>query len=263
MASDLIRVHPPTGYLRAEQVATLAGADTRLVLVGAGDLEVARGPETAALLAAAGLHAHGAAHRVLCSPLTGRIGGHLDARAVALRLAESLRAHGSQGLDRDAGPAGLVGVDDGSGDLAGLGLVFAALSPTEFTVRADGVDTGTVLRHDGADADLADWLAAITERELDRATVATTAQELPIGWLEHADGGLVTLGAAVHGGVLEARQLQFLAALDRPVVLTPWRTLLLCDLDEWAAEQVVRVLAPLGFVFDAESPVVAELAHLP
>ncbi|MFD0454653.1 hypothetical protein ACFQZK_31675 [Rhodococcus aetherivorans] len=42
--------------------------------------------------------------------------------------------------------------------------------------------------------------------------------------------------------------------MDRPLVVTPWPVLLLCDLDEWAAEQVVRVLAPMGLIFDADSP---------
>ncbi|TWH16721.1 precorrin-3B synthase [Rhodococcus rhodochrous J45] len=38
------------------------------------------------------------------------------------------------------------------------------------------------------------------------------------------------------------------------MIVTPWRSVLLCDLDEWTAEQVVRVLAPMGLIFDADSP---------
>ena len=75
----------------------------------------------------------------------------------------------------------------------------------------------------------------------------------PIGWLDRADGTVVLAGALA-GGVLPARTAEFLAAVERPVVITPWRSLLLCDLDEWAAEQVVRVLAPMGLIFDADSP---------
>ncbi|MBO0856775.1 MAG: precorrin-3B synthase, partial [Nocardia sp.] len=46
----------------------------------------------------------------------------------------------------------------------------------------------------------------------------------------------------------------FIAAVEHPIIFTPWRSLVLGDLDEWTAEQVVRVLAPMGLVFDADSP---------
>lgn len=74
-----------------------------------------------------------------------------------------------------------------------------------------------------------------------------------MGWLDQPDGA-VTLGGGLPGAVLPARMAEFLAAVDRPLVVTPWPVLLLCDLDEWAAEQVVRVLAPMGLIFDADSP---------
>ncbi|GAA4813752.1 hypothetical protein GCM10023353_18470 [Tomitella cavernea] len=90
---------------------------------------------------------------------------------------------------------------------------------------------------------------------------AAGAAAADIGWFDHdADDG-VTLGAAIDGAVLDARRLQYLAAIGCAVIVGPRRTLLLCDLDEGAAEQVVRVLAPMGFVFDAASPTVREL-HL-
>ncbi|MDG3017219.1 precorrin-3B synthase [Speluncibacter jeojiensis] len=84
----------------------------------------------------------------------------------------------------------------------------------------------------------------------------------PIGWFDHdcavapgaATPGAVTLGAAVPLGRVSARLCEFLAATERPIVVTPWRTLLICDLDDWSAEQVVRVLAPMGLVFDENSP---------
>jgi precorrin-3B synthase len=63
----------------------------------------------------------------------------------------------------------------------------------------------------------------------------------------------VALGAAVPLGVLTVRQAQFLAAIDAPMVITPWRSLLVCDLDEGVAETALRVLAPLGLVFDETS----------
>ncbi|HQV20274.1 MAG TPA: precorrin-3B synthase, partial [Gordonia sp. (in: high G+C Gram-positive bacteria)] len=50
------------------------------------------------------------------------------------------------------------------------------------------------------------------------------------------------------------RLAQFLAAVGKPIIFTPEREILLCDLDEAVAETVVRVLAPMGLIFDAASP---------
>lgn len=272
MAPFAIRIRPPTGLLLPKHVQLLAGisegAKGQVELTRAGGLLTAgtapgaSGPDIAENLAGSGLPALTRAFqspRVLCSPLTGRVGGLLDARDLARELEKEFSR-----VTEPSG-AGFVGIDDGTGDITALGLklVFAAMDPGTFGVWVDGVDTGTRLPHGDADAmDLAEWLALIAGHQLAEATLAPIApHQIPIGWLEHHGDGLVTLGAAVRGGVLDARKLQFLAAMERPVVLTPWRTMLLCDLDEWAAEQVVRVLAPLGFVFDAESHVVTDLAN--
>jgi precorrin-3B synthase len=75
----------------------------------------------------------------------------------------------------------------------------------------------------------------------------------PVGWFEQDDSG-VALGAAVPLGVLPARTAEFLAAIEAPLVITPWRTVLVCDLDEGVADVSLRVLAPLGLVFDENSP---------
>ncbi|WP_019202896.1 hypothetical protein [Tsukamurella sp. 1534] len=75
----------------------------------------------------------------------------------------------------------------------------------------------------------------------------------PVGWFDEPDG-TVTLGAGVRLGRIDGRTARFVAAVGRPVTVTPWRTLLLHGLDEGAAETVVRVLAPMGLVFDADSP---------
>lgn len=37
-------------------------------------------------------------------------------------------------------------------------------------------------------------------------------------------------------------------------MITPWRSVLVCDLDEGIADAALRVLAPLGLVFDDGSP---------
>jgi precorrin-3B synthase len=54
--------------------------------------------------------------------------------------------------------------------------------------------------------------------------------------------------------VLRAHVAEYLAAIEAPLVITPWRSVLVCDLDETAADVSLRVLAPLGLVFDENSP---------
>jgi precorrin-3B synthase len=55
-------------------------------------------------------------------------------------------------------------------------------------------------------------------------------------------------------GVLDAEVARYLAAVDTPMAVTPWRSILLFDLDEGVADVALRVLAPLGLVFDENSP---------
>ena len=71
----------------------------------------------------------------------------------------------------------------------------------------------------------------------------------PVGWLGQ-DDGRVALGAAAPLGVLQARVAEYLAAVDAPMIITPWRSVLVCDLDDGVADAALRVLAPLGLVFD-------------
>jgi precorrin-3B synthase len=75
----------------------------------------------------------------------------------------------------------------------------------------------------------------------------------PVGWIQQ-DDGLVTLGAGVPLGVLRTRVAEYLAAVGAPLVITPWRSVLVCDLDEGVADTALRVLAPLGLIFDENSP---------
>ncbi len=74
-----------------------------------------------------------------------------------------------------------------------------------------------------------------------------------MGWISQ-DDGRIALGAAVPLGVLQARVAEYLAAIDAPMVITPWRSVLVCDLDEGVADAALRVLAPMGLVFDENSP---------
>jgi precorrin-3B synthase len=54
--------------------------------------------------------------------------------------------------------------------------------------------------------------------------------------------------------VLDAEVARYLAAVGAPAAITPWRSVLLFDLDEGVADVALRVLAPMGLVFDDNSP---------
>lgn len=54
--------------------------------------------------------------------------------------------------------------------------------------------------------------------------------------------------------MLPARTAEFLAAIEAPLAITPWRSVLVFDLDDGVADTALRVLAPLGLVFDENSP---------
>ena len=84
-------------------------------------------------------------------------------------------------------------------------------------------------------------------------TAFRPATRTPVGWIGQ-DDGRVALGAAVPMGVLPARVAEYLAAIEAPLVVTPWRSILICDLDEAVADTALRVLAPMGLVFDENSP---------
>ncbi|QGU04585.1 hypothetical protein [Corynebacterium comes] len=74
-----------------------------------------------------------------------------------------------------------------------------------------------------------------------------------IGWLAQEDG-LVHLGAALPLGALSSRMARMLDVIEAPVTLCRDRVLRIEGLSESVAEQVVRVLAPQGLIFDVNSP---------
>ena len=84
------------------------------------------------------------------------------------------------------------------------------------------------------------------------ATPETTASAARVGWFDNPDG-TVSLGAGLRFGMLSASTADLLAVIDRPIIVTPWHGLIIHDLDEHAAEQVVKVLAPCGLIFDHSS----------
>jgi len=280
----LARIRLPGGALSSAQLAALAAAaaefgSATLELTARGNIQLRGLTDTAAVaeaVAAAGLlpsASHERVRNIVASPLSGRSGGHADVRPLLDDLDRALRA--------DPGLVALpgrfwFGLDDGRGDVCGLAPDVAAhlLTPDRAALLLAGRDTGVRIEVGAVVATLLDVAARfLTVRgsawrvaELDRPAVlvgdivATEAAgrtwpastRPPVGWIPQ-DDGRVTLGAAVPLGVLTARVAQCLVALETPVVVTPWRSLLLGDLSEAAADAAVRVLAPLGLVFDAQS----------
>lgn len=283
----LARVRVPGGMLTAAQLQVLAEAATELgdgniELTSRGNVQVRRVRDAVALgerLTGAGLlpsRTHERVRNIIASPLSGRSGPYPDIRPLVPALDARL-------LDSPA-LAGLPGrvlftLDDGRGDVSALrpDIGVHALGADRFALLLAGVDSGIRVAtaevvdvlvaaahgfreigaghwrlHEVADGAgrLTEWLGLPSGPE--RLRLTDTA-DLPIGWLPQ-DDGLVALGAGVRLGSLPARTAEFLAAIERPVLLTPWRGLVVTDLEEGPAEQVVRVLAPMGLIFDAASP---------
>jgi precorrin-3B synthase len=281
----LARIRLPGGMISAGQLEALANAAMRfgssaMELTSRGNVQIRGITDPAALadaVAAAGLlpsASHERVRNVVASPLSGRSGGIADVRGLVVALDDAIQD--SPALARLPGRF-WFGIDDGRGDVSGLGADVGAhlLTADRAALLVAGVDTGVRM----APADAVATLVAVAEEFVEvrgsawRASELTDVQPLltgltpsaepgmtwpptvrpPVGWIEQ-DDGRVTLGAAVPLGVLEARVAEFLAAIEAPMVITPWRSVLVCDLDEGVADVALRVLAPQGLVFDSASP---------
>ena len=238
-------------------------------------------------VAAAGLlpsETHERVRNIVASPLSGRVSGVADVRDLVTALDSAIGAEPAL-----AGLPGrfLFGIDDGRADISGLapdvGVHF--LDETTAALVLAGRDTGVRLPVGAAVAELIAIAARFAQRrgkawriaELDSvepllgdlvrsADPGVTQPPVtqppvtwvpvtrpPVGWIAQ-DDGRVALGAAIPLGVLQCRVAEFLAAIEAPMVITPWRSVLIVDLDEGVADTALRVLPPLGLVFDADSP---------
>lgn len=287
----LARIRVPGGRLESAQLQALADAardlgNGNLELTSRGNIQLRQvrdASELAQRLGAAGLlpsETHERVRNIVASPLSGRVGGFADVHGLAVDL--------DTGLRRDPLLADLPGrvlftLDDGRGDVSTLhgDIGIHAVGGDEFALLLAGTDTGVrVTAGEAVDVMLdaargfldlrgtsesGQWrlheipggVESVVET-LDRSPAGEPLElgathTVPIGWLDQ-ENGLVTLGAAVPLGTLSARTAEFLAAVERPVFVTPWRSLVITDLDEGPAETVVRVLAPMGLIFDANSP---------
>ncbi|MUL82520.1 MULTISPECIES: precorrin-3B synthase [unclassified Mycolicibacterium] len=281
----LVRIRLPGGMITSAQIAALAEiaeqfGSPAMELTSRGNVQIRAVTDTDAVAAAlteAGLlpsPTHERARNIVASPLSGRSGGVIDIRPLVTDLDRAIQA--------DPALAGLPGrfwfsLDDGRGDVSGIDADAGVHARDDGTcaLLLAGRDTG--VRLDTGDAvatliEVARRFVAVRGKawritELDdhsalldglTATAPTGATwpptvEPPVGWIEQRDAH-VTLGAGLPLGVLQARVAHFLAAIEAPLVITPWRSVLVCDVPESAADASVRVLAPLGLVFDENSP---------
>ncbi|OSC39560.1 precorrin-3B synthase [Mycobacterium decipiens] len=274
----LARIRLPGGMVTAAQLATLAGLSNQfgsatLELTSRGNIQLRGITDVAAVaeaIGAAGLlpsATHERVRNIVASPLSGRVGGNADVRAWVGELDAAIRAE-----PRLAALGGRFwfSFDDGRADVSGLGAdVGVHVFPNGPRLLLTGRDTGVKV------ADVTETLIGVALRFVEirgkswRVTELTDIGELlpgvelgiafppvtkpPVGWIAQEDGR-VTLGAAPPLGVLPARVAQYLGAIEAPLVVTPWRSVLICDLDEAVADTALRVLAPLGLVFDEKSP---------
>ena len=277
----LARVRLPGGMVRPAELAALASVSSRfgsgtLELTARGNVQIRGITNTAALadeIARAGLlppATHERVRNIVASPLSGRLGGLADVRGWVGELDAAIRAQPAL--------AALPGrfwfsIDDGRGDVSQLGADVGVHLVDDATVLLlAGRDTGVRLPM----ADVVSTMVAVAVRfievrgkawrvnELDDPSALVPGADLstpqftdgtapPVGWI-HQDDGRVALAAVVPLGILPARVAEYLAAIDAPLVVTPWRSVLVCDLDDAVADAALRVLAPLGLVFDKDSP---------
>ncbi|WP_246846975.1 precorrin-3B synthase [Corynebacterium sp. sy039] len=79
------------------------------------------------------------------------------------------------------------------------------------------------------------------------------SQKRRVGWFDNEHGS-VTLGFASAFGQYDATIAQILAAIGAPTTVTPWASVIVHDVSESVAEAIVKVLAPMGMIFDEQSP---------
>lgn len=275
----------PADWTALARVAAEHGGD--LHLTSRGNIQV-RGVCDEGLLrdrvAAAGWvpsPAHDRVRNVLASPLGGRLPGHADPADLPDRLDAAL-------LDDETVTAlsgrFLFGIDDSSGDvLAHSPDLAAVLDPAGGPARVvlAGVDTGLVVARADVPGVLVSLAAAFAVdpdglwrvpasgpvHERMRAVLDSDDRTSPgpdivlpanpdvprVGWVDASDG-TISLLAVTPFGVVPARLAEFLGAIDGPSTVSADRVIGLHGLTEAAAEQVVRVLAPMGLVFDQASP---------
>lgn len=278
----LARIRVPGGTIPAARLRELAACAAEL---GAGVIELTsranvqvRGLSSPAgfadRMAAAGLlpsASHERVRNIVASPLDGHgPDGTVAVQPLVTALDRELCARPR--LARLSGRF-LFALDDGSGDVAGLGadvtytpdgllLAGAALSgPAGDPVASMLAAAEAFLDERGDDAGV--WrigeLTGGPARVAARLGGTVTHRAVPeprgqrAGLVPQRDGR-VALEAVVPLGRLAAAQARVLAECADPVRLTPWRTVVLPGLDPVLADRIAPELADAGLVTDPGSP---------
>ena len=233
---------------------------------------------------------HDRVRNILASPLAGRLPGHGPIGPLVGELESELLSRPSlSGLSGKF----LFGLDDGEGDIAqrrpDLGARWHGGGSAELLIAGE---PATLYSHIDRLvpllADLAEHFVSIPDRgwRIDPGTdphrsVLTTAKfhehtadepaeilaqagadagagehpepHPPVGWIDSPDGS-VSLLAVTELAIIDHRLAEFLGAIDTETTISADRVLGIHGLSEGQAEQVVRVLAPMGLIFDANSP---------
>jgi len=260
---SLARIRLPGGMITASALKALARAATdfgspAMELTSRGNIQIRGITDEAAVaeaVASAGLlpsATHEKVRNIVASPLSGRVGDHPDVRPWVTELDAAIRAE--QPLAALSGRF-WFGIDDGRGDVSGLAPDIGAhvVGDTAALLLA-GRDTGVRVPCD----DVVTTLVNVATR-----FTGVRGKAWRVAELDDVDALLEGLTVSAEPGatcrpvtlaVLAARTAEFLAAIDAPMVVTPWRSVLVCDLDSAVADTSLRVLAPMDLVFDENSP---------
>lgn len=139
-------------------------------------------------------------------------------------------------------------------ELTGPGAVIA---PGGWEPFATFADTHSSRLHLTVDARVRVYTSSLVDAPDIPCATCEEVRDGEIGWLEQADGR-VDLGAGLHEGSMDPQVARMLDVIEAPVSLWRGGLLRIEGLSEPVAEQVVRVLAPLGLIFDANSPLLPE-----
>lgn len=282
------RIRVPGGQLSAAAFRVVAdGAaelgDGSVELTSRANLQVrglADGAETelAARLFEVGLlpsATHDKVRNIIASPLTGRdTAGQADLRPFVSELDAALRENAT--LAALPGRF-LFALDDGRGDVAWLGADVAVLAttPDVAAILLGGTDSGLrvplpdviLLMLACAEAFLTEradeWrLAELDDRARRRVAArlgASVAEPLPaqpvrtppLGQVAQADGRTALVAGAPLGW-LDRDQATALAETGAPLVVTPWRAVVVADLADTA--DVAQRLRSAGLLLDPDAP---------
>jgi len=276
----LARVRVPGGAVSAAQLAVLGAAARALgrdviELTSRGNLQVRGVRDTAALAArleAAGLlpsATHERVRNIVASPLGGRgPRGVIATDPLVRALDEGLCARPD--LARLPGRF-LFALDDGTGDMAaldadaahtarGLRLAGTALEPVPGDPVAALLAAAEAFLEIRGDAwrlaEVPDGARLVAER-LGAAVRETPPRPDPApphaGIVAQRDG-LAALEVVPPLGRLSGAQAEALAGVAHGVRVTPWRSVVLVDLDRDGARRAAAALAAAGFATDPASP---------